>query len=416
MNTDPQTTVEGAPRSKIVDLEKFLPFGETLRGYLAQTFVATADLSDLLRARGVFVQDAQKEDLIPILTATLISPAEFQTLLDCRRERDFKEKVINRTRVWRSSRSLLEAANDTVQLDKLPFESTQKCKLLGKPTISSVDGDSEHIEVGFVVQRTKLSSDWSNEESQFHGKVTLKKVVIDGKVVVSITHTSPETKEVAEKYAKLIEESLRCSGDIGEPSAEDQILYSSFDNTKRADFLFSLTGECKHDELTFVRLTNLEALTDTTQQIPDDCKDLIEGFEQLRLKGELHKSAYCWKRKIHPFVRFYRMDARFKFKIAGAEGECTVRYEFADYGASEDQKAEFSHEVDVSTLAEKFRQVSKSSIKKPLQELVARFVAEKFKNCRERKVLAPPMTARKRTRGPVADGLPQTGNLFDGNL
>jgi hypothetical protein len=110
------------------------------------------------------------------------------------------------------------------------------------------------------------------------------------------------------------------------------------------------------------------------------------------------------------------MDARFKFKIAGAEGECTVRYEFADYGASEDQKAEFSHEVDVSTLAEKFRQVSKSSIKKPLQELVARFVAEKFKNCRERKVLAPPMTARKRTRGPVADGLPQTGNLFDGNL
>jgi len=151
MTTPDESGLESSPRNKILDLEKFLPFGETLRGYLEQSFVKASDLSELLRARGVFVQDAQKEDLIPILSATLISPSEFQTLLDCRRERDSKEKVINRTRAWKSNRSLLTAANETVQLDKLPFESTHKCKLLGKPTISTVDGDPEHIEVDFTV-------------------------------------------------------------------------------------------------------------------------------------------------------------------------------------------------------------------------------------------------------------------------
>jgi hypothetical protein len=395
MNDNPETA-EPAPRDKILDFEKFLPFGETLRGYLEQSFVKTTDLSDLLRSRGVFVQGAQKEDLIPILTATLISPSEFQTLLDCRKERDSKEKTIDRTRAWKSDRSLLEAANAAVQLDKLDFESTEKCKLLGKPTISSINGDSEHIELNFTVRRTRVALDWSNEESLFAGKVTLKKVKVAGQVVLTITHTSPETKDVAEKYAKLIEESLRNSDDIGEPTADDQILYSSFDNTQRADFLLSLTGECSHDELEFVQLTNLEALTDRTNTIPDNCKELIEGFEQLRLKGELHKSAYCRRREIYPFVRFYRMDARFKFKVIGAEGECNIRYEFAEYGTSQSKKAEFTHEVEISHLADKFKHVHKGVVKQPLQELVSRVVAKKFKERNKGNKSTPAATTRSR--------------------
>lgn len=409
MNNELETT-EPVPRDKILDFEKFLPFGETLRGYLEQSFVKTTDLSDLLRGRGVFVQGAQKEDLIPILTATLISPSEFQTLLDCRKERDSKEKTIDRTRAWKSNRSLLEATNAAVQLDKLDFESTEKCKLLGKPTISPINGDSEHVELNFTVRRTRMSLDWSNEESQFTGKVTLKKVKVANQVVLTITHTSPETKDVAEKYAKLIEDSLRSSDDIGEPSADDQILYSSFDNVQRADFFLSLTGECSHDELGFVHLTNLEALTDRTKPIPDNCKELIEGFEQLRLRGELHNSAYCRKREIYPFVRFYRMDARFKFKVTGAEGECNIRYEFAEYGTSQNKKAEFTHEIEVSHLADKFKHVSKAAVKKPLQELVSRVVAEKFKERNKRKKPNLKATAQSKllpvTKLPSAQDLP----------
>lgn len=378
MSNTPETPLD-VPKSKILDFGKFLPFGETLRGYLEQPFVRTSDLSDLLRSRGVFVQDAEKEDLIPILVATLVSPFEFQTLLDCRKERDLKEKVINRTRNWTSKRSLVEAANSSVDLARIPFTSTDKCKLLGKPTITPVAGNSEHIEVGFVIQRTRQSLDWSNEESQFAGKVTLKKEEIDGKVVVSIMHTSPETKNVAEKIATLIEDSLRSSEDIGDATSEDRILYSSFNNIARADFLLSLTGRFPDDALVFQKLTHFDALTEHSEEVPEDCKDLIEGFEQLRMKGELHRSAYCRRREIYPFVRFYRMDARYKFKILRAEGECVIRYEFSDYGSTQDQSAEFTHEVEISSRADNSRHLTKASIKTPIQELVARVIAEKYK-------------------------------------
>jgi hypothetical protein len=412
MNTLPETR-EPSQHGKILDFEKFLPYGETLRGYLRQSFVKLADLSELLRSRGVFVQSAEKEDLVALLTTTLISPSEFQTLLDCRKERDLREKIIERTRAWKSNRSLRDAANAVVDLEKLDFESTEKCKLVGKPTIVPINGHSEYIEVKFTVLRTRKSLDWSDEETQFSGKVTLKKVEVAGQVILTITHTSPETKEIAEKYAKLIEDSLQASDDIGEPSSEDQILYSTFDNIQRADFLLSLTGGCSHGELKFVRLVNLEALTDTTQKIPENCRDLIEGFEQLRLKGELHKSAYCRKRELYPFVRFYRMDARFTFKVVGAEGECLVRYEFSGYGTSENPNAEFTHEIEGWDPADKFKHVSKASVQKSLQELISRVVAQKFKE--RARAINPQLgvTSQITTQEPTpVPGLPATATAI----
>lgn len=371
--------VDGDDRTKVRDMTKFLPFGETLRRYLDQTFVKTSDLSELLRGRGVFVQGADKEDLIPILVTTLISPSEFQTLLDCRKERDSKEKIINRTRTWKSSRSLQEAADASVQLENLDFVDSEKCKLIGKLVITSVGGDPNSIEVTFTIQRTKMSLDWCNEDSRYIGKVSLKKEEIDGKIVVSITHTSPETKDIAEKIAKLVEDSLKKSGDIGEPTSDDRILFSSFDNVQRADFFMSFTGADGHSGLIFERSTHLDALTVTGVEIPESCKELIEGLELLKLRGELHKCAYLRKREIYPFIRFYRMDARFKFIVPGAEGECAVRYEFADYGTSKNPSAEFTHEVEIASLGDKFKHVSKQNVKKSLQELIARIVAEKFK-------------------------------------
>jgi hypothetical protein len=172
---------------------------------------------------------------------------------------------------------------------------------------------------------------------------------------------------------------LQTAGDIGDPSENDQILFSSFDNVQRADFFLSLTGGCGRDELTFEKLTHLDALTVPGGEPPASCRALVLGLEQLRLRGELHKSAYLQTRELYPFIYFYRMDARFKFKVVGAEGECVVRYEFADYGTSKSPSSEFTHEVEIASFGDKFKQASKHNVRKSVQELIARIVAEKFR-------------------------------------
>ena len=60
-----------------VDIERFLPQGEMLRGFLEQPFLGKSDLSSLLKLRGVFVCQNEKRDTIPWITNLLISPAEF---------------------------------------------------------------------------------------------------------------------------------------------------------------------------------------------------------------------------------------------------------------------------------------------------------------------------------------------------
>lgn len=382
-------------RRKVRDMTKFLPFGETLRAYLDQSFVKDSDLSELLRARGVFVHGAEKEDLVLLFVTTLISPSEFQSLLECRRDRDSREKIINRRRSWKSTRTLQEAANASVNLNALPFENSEKCKLIGKPIITIIDGDANNIEVNFTIQRTRMSMDWSNEDSQYSGKVSLKKEEIAGQIVVTIKHTSPETKDVAEKYAKLIEESLRASGDIGDPSQNDQILFSSFDNIQRADFFLSLTGGCGRDELVFEKLTHLDAHTVPDADPPESCRNLVAGLDQLKLRGELHKSAYLQMRELYQFIYFYRMDARFKFKVVGAEGECIVRYDFSDFGRAKSPSSEFTHEVEIATFGDKYKHASKANVRKSLQDLVGRIVAEKFEKRNVQAIIGSPGNSRE---------------------
>jgi hypothetical protein len=73
-----------------------------------------------------------------------------------------------------------------------------------------------------------------------------------------------------------------------------------------------------------------------------------------------------------------------------------IRYEFAEYGTSQNKKAEFTHEIEISHLADKFKHVPKGVVKQPLQELVSRIVAEKFKERNKGNKSTLAATARSR--------------------
>ena len=42
------------------DINKIIPFGEFLRGFINQRYITTADLAQILRERGIFVLNQEK--------------------------------------------------------------------------------------------------------------------------------------------------------------------------------------------------------------------------------------------------------------------------------------------------------------------------------------------------------------------
>lgn len=59
------------------DIDKFIPFGEALRGFVNQKFITPPVLQSILKERGIFVLNADKDYMVPIMQTLLLSPAEF---------------------------------------------------------------------------------------------------------------------------------------------------------------------------------------------------------------------------------------------------------------------------------------------------------------------------------------------------
>lgn len=62
------------------DIRKIIPFGEYLRGFVNQKYITKAELSGILKERGIFVLNSEKEFTVPLLQTLLLSPSEFDKI------------------------------------------------------------------------------------------------------------------------------------------------------------------------------------------------------------------------------------------------------------------------------------------------------------------------------------------------
>ncbi|MFL9594376.1 hypothetical protein ACKC5O_20665, partial [Aeromonas schubertii] len=68
------------------------------------------------------------------------------------------------------------------------------------------NGGPDSVSLDFEIKRTDLLDEWDNQEKYFKGQLSLKKV--NGAAVsvnITMTHTSPETKQVANSILKATE-------------------------------------------------------------------------------------------------------------------------------------------------------------------------------------------------------------------
>ena len=48
------------------DIDKFIPYGEMLRGYANQNIISNAEIHRILKERGIFTLNQEKEYTVPI--------------------------------------------------------------------------------------------------------------------------------------------------------------------------------------------------------------------------------------------------------------------------------------------------------------------------------------------------------------
>lgn len=362
------------------DIDQILPFGEMLRSFMEQSFISKNDLKELLRSKGIFISSSEKQDSIPILMRTILSPGEFDQLKESQNSKEDNPKIITQSIEWQSNDTLIESLPDRFDLNSILELDFSNFKVVGSPNFISINDDPNHIKIDFEVERDDLSKSWASTKTVFPGSLELKRVIQNKEVKLVVTHTANETKYVANKTSSNLISHFKKKGFIDEKMELSKILYNSFTNAKRIDYFLDMSKNFKSSLLKFKDLIDIEFSPDKVNTLPDGMQWMEKRIDDLKMNGQsLHKTLFVKEKRYHSFIELYRVDASFTFDYKGITGNCTISLNFPDYGKSKDVNSELEINVKSIVTDTILKDFSRSELKKILLKEFENLKLENYK-------------------------------------
>lgn len=96
-----------------------LPYGELLRTILIKPELTEGDLKKVIKSKGIFLSRYSKDETVPELMSTLLSPDEYTTLLDLQKNKEEKEKYRTASIPWQGSNNLLKSVPSKIDLHQV---------------------------------------------------------------------------------------------------------------------------------------------------------------------------------------------------------------------------------------------------------------------------------------------------------
>ena len=314
------------------NINRFLPFGDSLKAILQHDSIKDRERRQLLRMKGVFVNNCDEDSAFPILITSLLSPCEFEFLKERLQEKEDREKPITRNLDWESNKNLISAIPDNFNIQEIIKTKFPKYSVIGNPNFKMIDNNPNKIALDFKCEATNYSKPWFRGKNEFKGQITLEKVVTkDNKVQLQIIHTSSETLDIAEKVSKSLEKHFKANKYMNPQKEVQRILFRDFSNEERIKFFLSMTEN--NDVFNFSKAIFLDIGPDPNENLPQEINWLeLSKVRELNINGEvLHNIPFLKDKTLHKFMELAEMEVIYEFCLPSVEGNCKVRFGFNNY-------------------------------------------------------------------------------------
>lgn len=345
-----------------------LPYGDSLKDFLTLSILSQADLKNLLRKRGVFFAEAEKINTIPLCIKTGIAPSELEELKEKVKTKEDNPKQQTQSIGWSGEdTTLLSSIQDDLDIHDLTNEPFKNYNIIGTPSFKPIANNPNNIELEFTIERHDLTKSWDKNTTQHTGKVSFKKSSGNKSVNMSFTHTSKETKIVANKIIKAVVKGMKSDGLVQPETQIVKIRFNDFDNASRIKFLKELSQNQKNNSLYFLDTKDIGFKPDNSMQLPDEISWMEDKINNLIIQGQdLHSTFFVKDQQYHPFLQVYRLDTDFSFEFDEVVGECRLSLEFSGFIAQGKNNAEFQINVTKLRITENESGVSHNKIKERL--------------------------------------------------
>jgi hypothetical protein len=361
-----------------IEINKFLPFGVSLRDVLQHPSLTPTNLKYLLRQRGIFIESNDDVDTFPLLTTTILSPFEFEFIKERIKSKEDNSKIVSRNIVWTSNEPLINAVPDHINLKRLMENNNSRFKVISQTNFAMVENNPNKVRMEFKCETNNYNSSWYRSKNEFPGEIILEKIQTEGKVYMKMIYTSPETFETSDRGIKFLESYFKENNYAANDRESERILYRDFDNDNRIRFLLSLTENSNIFE--FVRITDLDIGPDPSQEPSDEFRRLMSGnVKELKINGDsLHQSFLINEVQNHAITELSIMEVIYNFNYHAASGNCKIRFGFENYFKKRFNNIEFSLNIAALNLNDQYASLSKDKVKLYLLQEFEKVVIAKY--------------------------------------
>ncbi|AIQ13801.1 GapS4b family protein [Paenibacillus durus] len=335
--------------SSKLNVDTILPFGDNLRPLVASTqILSDNDLKSFLSSKGIYTSHSDRDETVPLITMSLLSPLEFENLLEKQKEKESHAKRRNRYLEWTSDKTLFEVLKGiNISLNDFIPQYSSNFDLIGQSALTPVNGDLNHLVLNYEIERTDHSKDMYLQHSSHNGSIELK--LSDDKKTLNIAmeHTADETHDLNEKCTNFIRDFLYTRNSVANNKTQ-KIVFADFDNATRVKFFLNLlnTPLDKSGTFEFLKLTNIEISVDAEASLPDNIKWMERKIENMKFKGRaIHETELLQDPQYHSSLILSAVRASYNFESLYSKGDCIFEFGFPGRGTIPPSDSEFVYKL-----------------------------------------------------------------------
>lgn len=357
-----------------------LPQGDYIRQLLVKSNITNSNINALLRDKGVFLGQNQKNNSVPLIMKSIISPKDFLELYETQKTKEETVKYRTSSINCKSDFNFHDVLDNTIDLNSLIRE-----KHTYKPNYSVVGNPNFYFEDEFTaifeyqIERENLLSDWTSNKSYHKGAITLKKISeTDIQISVQQDSTSKETFEVNNIIMGALKEKMLAKSIIKSNDDIITVRFNHFDNSNRIKFFYSFTSNFTI-YLEFKSITDIDLYLDENIESHEDVKIFLDEIDNLKLSGRgLQNHVLIYKEDYYPKLIFGAVKYRYKLNYNGIEGSAVVNLGFPDYVRTKDENADFQISIELILSRQDKNPANENKIRKKLLEFFEKKKIESY--------------------------------------
>lgn len=316
-----------------LNCQTLLPVGEKLKPLLNKSCISEANMKDILTKRGIFIGGSDKKISIPLLTLSILSPKEFETLQEFQKTKEDSLKIKTSKTV-----SLTEDNINTI----IPLEIIEHKELVDDTNNFKFDTDlgfsivnPNYLTLDYEIVREDVTKDWASNESRFSARVEVLKDLKSKEITFKSEFTSAETENINYKIIKKLTRHLKDKKEISPNDSIIEISSGKFTNLERFSFMLQLANDSPNGFLRFEAVKNIEIGPDKTFSMPDEGKWMEGSVRNIIINSEkgqtLENIEYISNPEYHESLILRQIQAQYKFEFGAVKGMCIIEYGFPHY-------------------------------------------------------------------------------------